>query len=83
MEAEALAARLRSQLTGLREAQSSQQRSAQERLSTLQAHLQSLAARVVRAAPLLHPLCRISTCVGILVCQFLTHTDAILRDVSD
>jgi hypothetical protein len=48
VEAEALAARLRAQLSGLREAQSSQQRSAQERLSALQAHLQSLAARVVR-----------------------------------
>ena len=48
VEAEALAARLRAQLSGLREAQHSQQRSAQERLSTLQAHLQSLAARVVR-----------------------------------
>lgn len=48
VEAEALAARLRAQLDGLREAQTSQQRSAQERLSALQAHLQSLASRVVR-----------------------------------
>ncbi len=47
MEAETLAARLRAQLNGLREAQTSQQRSAQERLSALQAHLQSLASRVV------------------------------------
>ena len=48
MEAEALAEKLRSQLGTLRDAQSRQQRSSQERLSALQAHLQSLASRVVR-----------------------------------
>lgn len=48
MEAEALAERLRSQLVTLRDAQSRQQRSSQERLAALQAHLQSLASRVVR-----------------------------------
>lgn len=47
VEAEALAARLRSQLSGLREAQTSQQASAQQRLAALQAHLASLASRVV------------------------------------
>ncbi len=48
VEAEALAERLRQQLTTLRDAQTRQQRSSQERLSALQAHLQSLASRVVR-----------------------------------
>ena len=48
MEAEALAERLRQQLATLRDAQSRQQRSSQERLQALQAHLQSLASRVVR-----------------------------------
>ena len=48
VEAEALAERLRQQLTMLRDAQTRQQRSSQERLSALQAHLQSLASRVVR-----------------------------------
>ena len=49
MEAEALAEKLRSQLSSLRDAQSRQQRSSQARLSALQAHLQSLASRVVRS----------------------------------
>jgi len=48
IEAEALASKLRSQLASLRDVQSSQQRSAQDRLGSLQARLQSLAARVVR-----------------------------------
>ena len=48
MESEALAERLRQQLATLRDAQSRQQRSSQERLQALQAHLQSLASRVVR-----------------------------------
>ena len=47
MEAEALAEQLRQQLTALQDAQSRQQRSSQERLATLQAHLQSLASSVV------------------------------------
>lgn len=50
MEAEALAERLRQQLITLRDAQSRQQRSSQERLSALQARLQSLASRVVRTS---------------------------------
>ncbi len=48
VEAEALAERLRQQLATLRDAQSQQQRSSQERLQALQTHLQSLASRVVR-----------------------------------
>lgn len=59
VEAEALAARLRSQLAGLREAQSSQQASAQQRLAQLQAHLASLASRVVSGTPCQLPLIRI------------------------
>ena len=47
MEAEALAEQLRQQLTALQDAQSRQQRSSQERLAALQAHLQSLASSVV------------------------------------
>ena len=47
VEAETMAERMRQQLATLREAQSQQQRSSQERLAALQAHLQSLASRVV------------------------------------
>ena len=43
-----MAERLRQQLTTLRDAQSQQQRSSQERLAALQARLQSLASRVVQ-----------------------------------
>ena len=71
MEAEALAEKLRSQLSSLRDAQSRQQRSSQERLSALQAHLQSLASRVVRPESQTE-LCRPVVCTKLCILAVLS-----------